>query len=67
MNVFVSENPTVRVWREASTGRIMKTENNIHPDMKVEVVDVKDGECIATVDEQIPGSYPYGSIPVSVR
>jgi hypothetical protein len=54
-------NPTVRVWREKSTGRIMQVDSNIAPELKVEVVDVADGECIARVDEKIEGSYPFGN------
>jgi len=67
MNCFVTENPTVRVWREKSTGVIYKTENNVHPDLRVEFVDVKDGECMAVVDERIEGSMPFQSNPVSPR
>lgn len=60
----LASNPTVRIWREASTGRIMATENNISPEVKVEVVNVEDGEAITTVDAQIEGSYPFKGQPV---
>lgn len=53
-------NPTVRIWREASTGRIMRVDTNVATDLKVEVVVVKDGECIVGVDEKIEGTYPFG-------
>ena len=60
----LASNPTVRIWREASTGRIMQTENNISPEVKVEVVNVPDGKCIATIDDEIEGSYPFKGYPV---
>lgn len=52
-------NPTVRIWRENHTGNIIRIDSNVSPDLKVEVVNIADGECIATVDPKIEGSYPF--------
>lgn len=63
MNVFVSEDPTVRVFVEKSTGNIMGAMNNIYPSLKVEVVLVPDGEAIVTADTKCEKGLPYFSVP----
>lgn len=65
MNVFVSEDPTVRVFVEKSTGNIIGTMNNVYPSLKVEVVLVPDGEAIVTADTKCEKGLPYFSLPQS--
>lgn len=66
MNVFVSENPTVRVWQDTVTGKVFLTENNIYPDLKVEVVLApmyRDAALAAKADSLATG-LPFDGVPV---
>jgi hypothetical protein len=59
----LAENPTVRVYVEQSTGRVMLATNNISPTVNVEVVAVPDGKSISQMDERISAQYPYHGYP----
>jgi hypothetical protein len=59
----LSENPTVRVYVEQSTGKVKLATNNISPTVNVEVVQVPDGKSIKDINERISAQYPYDSSP----
>jgi len=62
MNVFLTENPKVRVFVD-QRGKPITAKNNIYPTLQVEVVRVSDGEAQCTVEDRLPDSLPFTAIP----
>lgn len=70
MNVFIPDKAKVRVFVD-SRGKAIIAEDNILPTLEVEVVLVKDGEAVCTVQDRLPDSLPFsrgvvtmGSVPI---
>lgn len=60
MNVFVPDAAKVRIFKEKSTGRIMRVTTNVIPNLPVEVVEVADGETLNSAEERTAGTLPFG-------
>lgn len=58
MNVFTPDNAKVRVFVD-TRGQAIIAENNILPQLEVEIVRVGDGEAVCTVQDRLPDSLPF--------